>query len=59
LGSFSNNAAEAGHVVHEGKLRKGCFVRLKEYQTNNAKGKRYVSNTIAERGEAHSWIVSS
>ena len=32
---------ELNHVVHEGKLRKGCFVRLKSYQANQVKGKRY------------------
>ena len=35
-----NKIAEANHVVHEGKLRKGCFVRLKSYQANSVKGKR-------------------
>ena len=33
---------EANHVVHEGKLKKGCFVRLKSFQQNLVKGKRYV-----------------
>ena len=33
--------AEANYIVHEGKLKKGCFVRLKSYQANFVKGKRY------------------
>lgn len=32
---------EANYIVHEGKLRKGCFVRLKSFQANSLKGKRY------------------
>ncbi|KAK3174820.1 hypothetical protein OEA41_002066 [Lepraria neglecta] len=35
-------ATQANHVVHEGKLRKGCFVRLKSYQANQVKGKRII-----------------
>jgi hypothetical protein len=37
-----NKFSEANHVVHEGKLKKGCFVRLKSYQANAVKGKKYV-----------------
>jgi replication factor A1 len=33
-------ATQANHVVHEGKLKKGSFVRLKSYQANAVKGKR-------------------
>merc|ERR1712093_470974 len=33
-------ATQANHVVHEGKLKKGCIVRLKQYQANAVKGKR-------------------
>ncbi|KAI9818302.1 MAG: Replication factor A protein 1 [Thelocarpon impressellum] len=33
-------ATQVNHVVHEGKLTKGCFVRLKAYSANNVKGKR-------------------
>ena len=36
----ANVFTEANHVVHEGKLKKGCFVRLKSYQANQVKGKR-------------------
>ena len=37
--------AEANHVVHEGKLKKGSIVRLKSYQANAVKGKRYVEES--------------
>lgn len=33
-------ATSANHVIHEGKLKKGSFVRLKSYQANAVKGKR-------------------
>ncbi|MCJ1466560.1 Replication factor A protein 1 [Pseudocyphellaria aurata] len=33
-------ASQTSHVVHEGKLRKGCFVRLKAFQANEVKGKK-------------------
>ncbi|RFU27944.1 hypothetical protein B7463_g8394, partial [Scytalidium lignicola] len=33
-------ATQANHVIHEGKLKKGSFVRLKQYQANSVKGKR-------------------
>ncbi|KAI9740941.1 MAG: Replication factor A protein 1 [Claussenomyces sp. TS43310] len=32
-------ATGANHVIHEGKLKKGSFVRLKSYQANAVKGK--------------------
>ena len=35
-------ATGANHHVADGTLRKGCFVRLKQYQANAVKGKRYV-----------------
>ena len=35
-------ATQANHVVHEGKLARGCIVRLKSYQANAVKGKKYV-----------------
>ncbi|KAG8532533.1 uncharacterized protein KY384_002410 [Bacidia gigantensis] len=35
-------ATQANHVVHEGKLVKGCFVRLKSFQANQVKGKRII-----------------
>jgi hypothetical protein len=37
-----NKFLEANHVVHEGKLKKGSIVRLKSYQANAVKGKRFV-----------------
>lgn len=38
--SLADDEAEASHVVHEGKLKKGCFVRLKSFQANEVKGKK-------------------
>lgn len=35
-------ATGANHVIHDGKLKKGSFVRLKSYQANQVKGKRSV-----------------
>jgi len=40
--SFSCEYVEANHVVHDGKLKKGSIVRLKSYQANFVKGKRYI-----------------
>lgn len=37
----TDKSPEVCHVVHEGKLRKGCFVRLKSFQANEVKGKKY------------------
>jgi replication factor A1 len=36
-------ATQANHVVHDGKLVRGCIVRLKSYQANAVKGKKYVA----------------
>ncbi|KAI1005816.1 Replication factor A protein 1 [Podosphaera aphanis] len=33
-------ATQANHVMHEGKLKRGCIVRLKQFQANAVKGKR-------------------
>jgi replication factor A1 len=41
----THSLAEANHVVHEGKLKKGSIVRLKQYQANAVKGKRFVSRS--------------
>lgn len=43
---------EANHVVHEGKLKKGSFVRLKGYQANAVKGKRYDPVTFASHEQS-------
>ena len=32
-------ATQANHVIHDGKLVKGCIVRVKQYQANAVKGK--------------------
>ncbi|CAK7566922.1 MAG: Replication factor A protein 1 [Sporothrix epigloea] len=32
-------ATQASHVVHDGKLVRGCLVRIKSYQANSVKGK--------------------
>lgn len=34
------DVTEANHVVTDGSLRKGCFVRLKSFQANSVKGKK-------------------
>ena len=33
-------ALQANHVVHSGKLVRGCIVRVKQYTPNNLKGKK-------------------
>lgn len=33
-------ATQANHVVHDGKLVRGCFARIKQYTPNNLKGKK-------------------
>ena len=33
-------ATQASHVVHDGKLVRGCIVRVKSYQANSVKGKK-------------------
>ena len=38
--SVTNLGLGANHVIHDGKLKKGSFVRLKSYQANAVKGKR-------------------
>ncbi len=35
-------ATQANYHVHDGKLRKGCFVRLKAYNASFVKGKKLV-----------------
>lgn len=35
-------ATKANHVVRDGKLERGCFIRVKQYQPNSVKGKKYV-----------------
>lgn len=37
-------ATQANHVVHDGKLVKGCIVRVKSYNPNLVKGKKYVQD---------------
>lgn len=37
---------EANHVVTDGSLRKGCFVRLKSFQANSVKGKKWVAPVL-------------
>jgi hypothetical protein len=42
-------------VIHEGKLKKGSFVRLKSYQANAVKGKRlgYLAGPFTGRSLTH------
>lgn len=37
-------ATQANHVIHDGLLQRGCIVRIKSYQANEVKGKKYVSH---------------
>lgn len=34
-------ATQANHVVHDGKLVKNCILRVKSFQSNSVKGKKY------------------
>ncbi|KAJ5590100.1 Replication factor A protein 1 [Penicillium hetheringtonii] len=47
---------EANHVVTDGSLQKGCFVRLKSFQANSVKGKKILIildlEVLKELGEA-------
>ncbi|KAJ5585346.1 Replication factor A protein 1 [Penicillium hispanicum] len=47
---------EMNHVVTDGSLRKGCFVRLKSFQANSVKGKKILIilelEVLKELGEA-------
>ncbi|KAL4901967.1 hypothetical protein BDW74DRAFT_68957 [Aspergillus multicolor] len=49
-------AIQANHFVTEGLLRKGCFVRLKQFQANSVKGKKILIildlEVLKELGEA-------
>jgi hypothetical protein len=35
-------ATKANHVVHDGKLVRGCIARIREFTPNNVRGKKYV-----------------
>lgn len=43
-------ATQANHVVHDGKLDRGCIARVKSYNPNNLKGKKWVRTFIKEAG---------
>ncbi|CAI7568295.1 unnamed protein product [Penicillium pancosmium] len=49
-------ASQANHVVTDGSLRKGCFVKLKSFQANSVKGKKILIildlEVMKELGEA-------
>jgi replication factor A1 len=49
-------ATQMNYVVHENKLRKGCFVRLKRFQANSVKGRRIIIvldlDVLEEYGES-------
>ncbi|KAL4801387.1 hypothetical protein BDV18DRAFT_149273 [Aspergillus unguis] len=49
-------AIQANHFVTDGLLRKGCFVRLKQFQANSVKGKKILIildlEVLKELGEA-------
>ncbi len=35
-------ATQANHTMHDGLLQFGCIVRMRQYQAQNHKGKKYV-----------------
>jgi len=35
-------ATQANHIIHDGKLVRGCIARIKSYQSSAVKGKKYV-----------------
>lgn len=37
---------ELNHLVHEGVFKKGCFARLKQFQQQEVKGKKYVTRSV-------------
>lgn len=43
---LANFLKEATHVIHDGKLKKGSVVRLKSFQANDVKGKKYISSSV-------------
>lgn len=42
-------ATQANHVVHDGKLTRGCLARIKQYTPNNLKGKKCVAALLRRR----------
>ena len=42
----SLTSLEANHLVTSGQLRKGCLVRLKSFQANQVKGKKFVKLSL-------------
>jgi replication factor A1 len=42
-------ATQANHVIHDGKLVKGCILRLKTYSSNQVKGKKYARHHLTEK----------
>lgn len=44
-------ATQANHVVHDGKLVKNCILRVKSFQSNSVKGKKYAGHRVAERNK--------
>jgi hypothetical protein len=60
-------ATQLNHIVNEGKLKRGVFVRLKQFQQQEVKGKRYVwvsycslppSNTATPESSSSSTVKS-
>jgi len=41
-------ATQANHVIHDAKLVRNCIVRIKSYQANAVKGKRYARPPAAD-----------
>ena len=45
-------ATQANHVVHDGKLVKNCVLRVKSFQSNSVKGKKYAGHRATRRTHA-------
>lgn len=42
-------ATQANHVVHDGKLVKNSIMRVKAFQSNSVKGKKYAGHYFTDR----------
>ena len=59
-------ATQTNHLVHDGLLQRGCIVRLKQYQAQCLKGKKYASLSRCQSRSRHntdslnaaSWLSS-
>ena len=47
-------ATQTNHLVHDGLLQRGCIVRLKQYQAQCLKGKKYARLSLCRSKSRHS-----